>query len=86
MDENKLLKAIEELKKLKSEGKISNEEFAEKIEEDKKKLDELIAKSPVTVQTKEIIRTRASAVYASLPKISKRNRDKSKKKKPEEQT
>jgi monovalent cation:H+ antiporter, CPA1 family len=70
---------IEELKKLKSEGKISNEEFSEIIQESKKKLDELIAKSPVTVETKKIIRARASAFYASFPKIPKRktkNKDK----------
>ena len=63
---------IEELRKLKSEGKISNEEFIASIEENKKKLDDLIAKSPVTVETKKIIRARASALYASLPKIPKR--------------
>lgn len=71
---------IEELRKLKSEGKISNEEFTQRIEENKKKLDELIAKSPVTVETKKIIRARASALYASLPKIPKRKtKDKTKK-------
>jgi len=63
---------IEELKRLKDEGKISNEEFTEKIEEDKKKLDILIAKSPVTVQTKKIFRARISAVYSPLTKIHKR--------------
>ena len=34
---------MQELKKLKSEGKISNEEFTKRIEENKKKLDDLIA-------------------------------------------
>jgi CPA1 family monovalent cation:H+ antiporter len=78
---------IEELKKLNLEGKISNEEFTESIEVAKKKLDELIAKSPVTVQTKKIIRARASAVYASLPKIPKRKtKAKAKKETPEEHT
>ena len=70
---------IEELRKLKSEGKISNEEFTKRIEENKKKLDELIAKSPVTVETRKIIRARASALYASFPKIPKRKtKDKNK--------
>ena len=70
---------IEELKRLKSEGKISNEEFNKNIEENKKKLDELIAKSPVTVETKKIIRARALALYGSLPKIPKRKaKDKNK--------
>jgi monovalent cation:H+ antiporter, CPA1 family len=70
---------VEELRKLKSEGKISNEEFIRKIEENKKKLDELIAKSPITVETRKIIRARASALYGSLPKIPKRkNKNKNK--------
>jgi len=71
---------IEELKKLKSEDKISNEEFTEVMEESKGKLDELIAKSPVTIETRKIIRARASALYASFPKIPKRKtKDKIKK-------
>jgi CPA1 family monovalent cation:H+ antiporter len=63
---------IEQLRKLKAEGKISNEEFTAGIEENKKKLDDLIAKSPVTVKTKKLIRARATTLYASLPKIPKR--------------
>ena len=75
---------IEELRRLKSEGKISNEEFAESIEENKRKLDELITKSPVTIETKKIIRARASALYASFPKIPKRKvKDKNKEAKKE---
>jgi CPA1 family monovalent cation:H+ antiporter len=67
---------FEQLRKLKSEGEISNEEFRQTIEENKKKLDELIAKSPVTIETRKIIRARASALYASFPKIPKRkNKD-----------
>jgi CPA1 family monovalent cation:H+ antiporter len=63
---------MEEVKKLKSEGKISNEEFTKRIEENKKKLDKLIATSPITVETRKIIRARATALYNSLPKIPKR--------------
>jgi CPA1 family monovalent cation:H+ antiporter len=70
---------IEEVRKLKSEGKISNEEFTKRIEENKKKLDELIAKSPITVETRKIIRARALALYDSFPKIPKRKtKDKNK--------
>ena len=70
---------FEELRKLKSEGKISNEEFTRRIEENKKKLDELIAQSPITVETRKIIRARARALYGSLPKIpSRKNKDKNK--------
>ena len=71
---------MEEVKKLKFEGKISNEEFTKHIEENKKKLDQLIATSPITVETKKIIRARATALYNSLPKIPKRKtNDKNKK-------
>jgi monovalent cation:H+ antiporter, CPA1 family len=63
---------IEELKKLKAKGEISNEEFTGSIEEGKRKLDELITKSPVTIETRKIIRARASGLYASFPKIPKR--------------
>jgi len=63
---------MEEVRKLKSEGKISNEEFTKRIEENKKKLDQLIATSPVTIETRKIIRARASALYNSFPKMPKR--------------
>jgi CPA1 family monovalent cation:H+ antiporter len=63
---------MEEVKKLKSEGKISNEEFTKRIEENKKKLDELIKTAPVTVETRKIIRARASALYKALPRFPKR--------------
>jgi CPA1 family monovalent cation:H+ antiporter len=70
---------MEEVRKLKSEGKISNEEFTKRIEENKKKLDELIATSPVTVETRKIILWRASALKNSFPKIPKRKtKDKNK--------
>ena len=63
---------MEEVRKLKSEGKISNEEFTKRIEENKKKLDRLITTSPVTIETRKIIRARASALYNSFPKRPKR--------------
>jgi CPA1 family monovalent cation:H+ antiporter len=70
---------MEEVRLLKSEGKISNEEFTKRIEENKKKLDKLIATSPVTVETRRIIHARASALYNSFPKMPKRRtKDKNK--------
>ncbi len=70
---------VDEVRRLKSEGKISNEEFTKRIEENKKKLDELIATSPITVETRKIILKRASALYATFPKIPKRKtKDKNK--------
>jgi hypothetical protein len=70
---------MEEVRRLKSEGKISNEEFTKRIEENKKKLDQLISTSPITVETRKIIRARAAALYNSFPKIPKRrSKDKNK--------
>ena len=63
---------MKEVRKLKSEGKISNEEFSRQIEESKERLDELIARSPITIETKKIVRARAAALYASFPKRPKR--------------
>jgi CPA1 family monovalent cation:H+ antiporter len=63
---------MEEVRKLKSEGKISNEEFTKRIEENKKKLDELIATSPITIETRKIVLARASALFNSFPKRPKR--------------
>lgn len=68
-----------EIRKLKSEGKMSNEEFTRRVEESKKKLDWLIAASPITMETKKIIRARASALYGSLARRPRRKAaDKSK--------
>ncbi len=75
---------IQELKKLNAEGKISNTEFNTRIEESRKKLDDLIAKSPVTVETKQIIWSRAAGLYSSFPKISKRKSRTKKEKKTKE--
>jgi hypothetical protein len=70
---------MDELRKIKSEGKISNEEFTKRIEENKDKLDELIAKAPVTVETRKIILARAATLYNSFPKRPKRKaKDKNK--------
>jgi hypothetical protein len=62
---------IEDLRKLKAEGKISNEEFVQQIEENKRRLDKLLAESPVTLQTRKLIRVRVSAFYGSI-RIPKR--------------
>lgn len=67
---------IEEIRKLRSDGKISNEEFTKRIENIKKQLDELINRSPVTYETKKIIKERASALYSSLPKIKRKTEKK----------
>ena len=62
---------MEEAHRLKSEGKISNKEFSEMLEEGKDRIDQLIAQSRVTVETKKIIQARASRLFPSLPKKTK---------------
>ena len=64
--------AIEEVHKLKSQGKLSNEDFTEKLEESKIDLESLISKSKVTVETRKIIRARASLLFPSLLNKTKR--------------
>jgi CPA1 family monovalent cation:H+ antiporter len=65
---------IEAVQRLGSEGKISSSEFTERLEESKKELERLIATSRVTLQTRKIIRARASILFPRLPKASKRKR------------
>ena len=55
-----MLAEVEELRKLKPESKKSNKEFARRIEENKKKLGERIAQSPITVKTRKIIHSKTS--------------------------
>jgi CPA1 family monovalent cation:H+ antiporter len=62
---------IEEMHRLRSEDKISEAEFAEKLEDSKLELERLIAKSHVTVETRKIIRARASILFPRLPKTAK---------------
>jgi CPA1 family monovalent cation:H+ antiporter len=63
---------IEESHRLRSEGKISEAEFAERLEDSKQELERLIAKSHVTIETRKIIRARASILFPTLLKASKR--------------
>jgi NhaP-type Na+/H+ or K+/H+ antiporter len=59
---------IEEMHRLRLEGRISEAEFAERLEESKIELERLIATSRVTVETRKIIRARASILFPRLPK------------------
>ena len=67
-----IFSAIEEVHRLKSEGKISEAEFAEKLEDSKIELEGLIAKSHVSLETKQILRARAASLLPSFPMRSKR--------------
>jgi hypothetical protein len=62
---------MEEAHRLRAEGKISNKEFAERLEEGKREIDQLIAQSRVTVGTKKVIQARALKLFPSLPKKTK---------------
>ena len=75
----RLFSYIEEMQRLRVEGKISEAEFAEKLEESKLELERLIATSHVTLETRKIIRARASILFPRLPKtrIKRKNETKS---------
>ena len=62
---------MEEAHRLKCEGKISNNEFSERLEEGKDRIDQLIAQSKITVETKKIIQARTSRLFPPSPKKTK---------------
>ena len=59
---------MEEAHRLKCEGKISNNEFSERLEEGKDRIDQLIAQSKITVETKKIIQARTSRLFPPSPR------------------
>ena len=59
----KVSQAIEEAHKLRSEGKISEKEFAERLDESKNELEMLITKSKVTLETRKILEARATILF-----------------------
>ena len=63
---------IEAAHMLKSQEKISDGEFAEKLGESKLELERLIARSRVSLETKQILRARAASLFPSLPTRVKR--------------
>lgn len=58
--------AIESLQKLREEGKISSDDFAQELEKDKDQLREVLGEVKSTIGTTEILRTRASNLYFSV--------------------
>jgi monovalent cation:H+ antiporter, CPA1 family len=64
--------SLEEAYKLRSEGKISNQEYVEKLEETKERIDQLMAQAKVSVETKKILQERASKLFPTLPKKEKK--------------
>ena len=65
-------RSIEEVHRLKSEGKISDQEFSERLKEKRKEIEKLMTKSHATLATRKIIQARASILFPSLQKRSKR--------------
>ncbi len=70
----KISSSIEEVHRLKSKGKISDREFNEKLEESRIEIEKMITKSRATLETRNIIRARASILFPYLQKIPKRKR------------
>jgi len=68
--------SLEDVYKLRMEGKLSNQEFTAKLEQSKKELDKLIRKSRVSMKTRKIIETRASTLFPSLSKRSAKRKQK----------
>ncbi len=69
--------SIAEVKKLKAEGKITPEQYQEKLEEIRSELDETISKSTASLQTKDLIQTRANTLFSTLmPKLPRHNNSK----------
>ncbi len=72
--------SIEELVQSRKEGRISADEFAAKLEENKDMLDETIRESSVMLETKEIIQERVS-MLSSIVRKKPKTKTKTKKKK-----
>ncbi len=58
--------AIESLQKMREEGRISEENFAQELERDKDQLREVLGEVKSTIGTTEILKTRASNLYSSV--------------------
>ncbi len=60
--------SVEETRALLAEGKISDDELAERLEENKDALDQAIHESAALLKTRKIIRTRATLLYRTVAK------------------
>lgn len=67
--------SIEEVHRLRSEGKISDKEFTERLEESKMELEKLMTKSHASLKTRKIIQARTSILFPSLQKLSRRKKN-----------
>ena len=70
----KISSSIEEVQMLRSEGKISDIEFTERLERSKMEIEKLMTKSHASLETRKIIRARTSILFPSLQKLSRRKK------------
>jgi hypothetical protein len=63
---SKALAAIESLEKLQAEGKMTGDAFAAELEKEKDELRELLSEIHRSVGTRDILRSRAGALYGSV--------------------
>ena len=68
----KIAASIEDAHQLRTDGKLSDKEFAERLDENRVELERLIAKSKASLETRKIIQARASALFQPLPRRAKR--------------
>ena len=71
--------SVEETRVLVAEGKISDDELAERLESNKDELDHAIHESAALLETRAIIKKRASLLYKTMAKGSKHKRQDAKK-------
>ena len=71
--------SIEETCQLRTESKISAEDFANKLEENKDKLEEALHESPAMLETKKIIEKRISMVSSLVKKQPRKRKPKKQK-------
>ena len=60
--------SVEETRKLMSEGQLSDDEFVKRLEKNKEDLDQTIHESATLLETRKIIRRRATLLYKSVAK------------------
>jgi CPA1 family monovalent cation:H+ antiporter len=70
----KISSSIEEIHKLKLEGKISDKEFAERLEDSKLEIEKLMTRSHISLETRKIIRARTSVLFPSFQRLSRRKK------------
>lgn len=65
------LRAIEELHKLRLDGKLTEPEFANRLEDERDRLAALLSQINSSLRTGEIMKSRAKDIYSSLASISR---------------